>query len=1398
MSEPLKVTSPFGSPDSLRAMQQSFKQFYDLHTKMDYGYEDVDGLQYVGTVRNFGSEMLLESRKLRMTRPPYNVIKPSVLFEYYFNITHSDYINTYDQQNMLMACLKPNVCFEPHTYKIRIDDAEEVWILRADGYSEEDVRKHKFLRTYTNPVIIIDDDESSPIELYTGGTYSNADHHITWYISLDVPEAPYYEPIEGEDGSYISVDLKGNEDLPFLWMCSKEMRLLPEVEWVGNEDHDYRPILTNGTNGHDWNLMFPLIYGENNVPDVDGTVIPYDTGFWYFRISGDFNYVDGRVFSRDVDSTIFGIQLCYCEQESFIDQPTLVHDIMFDDTNVKVTLSENWRDLPIFRIPAEGDWDYDGRRYENNPVACIPLTAFAENITREGVPNPIYVALLRLRFDESYFNPYERQVNQMRAGVYIDYTREYSDHGVDKYKGIVYRLAEFDGLPAYYKYTTIMDHRAHVDMYTIRDHPNNRNQKAMEKQTAAIILDAGIPQNYNNAVTPDMLSTIVYNTAQMSIKREYITLTSASTGVENSIADTVFIDGNHFADRYAEGAFNYPRFVYHGNRRFSLNLSKINPDTEYGRGYLLTNDPSTYINNDLEDHYKKAPRTVARICDIPTSFTQLQHVDNIAPTLVLDTYYTRQYAPYTSELRNTIWNERRSKWFISIERPEPHTFVKVYFPKNIIWTTMDILEENGYIDTPPATVSLIDDCSAEISSGGSGYKRGDVLGFNIGGLFISVTVLSLASVETGSVGTFSMQVDHSIIGQPDETIADVLVPIANFNGNPCAYTLETRSGHGSGAVITITIDQSIWNDSEDFTRRTIPDGVYTYYRNSLTGGISVVPYIRSTNSWDMEHSVQITGDLTIGNPIYDPEITRNLRTTENVYLYNMLWNENSEPNLHLQDVTGRKTVVFGAIEMNFDPSAGFTIENLIDGVDLHQFVSDKGMNVWNCMIGLVPAQDRSRGYLVSWYYDLNASANPAGTAEDTYPNGNILFPKRSSLNVYNYDNSYSSIKLNVDRNTNQLIPFMYDIMHKTYDTYVWNKSFMTLTNQQNITIPSLLEIDSSLYPSEAMELHNGSQANFNIYRFNHMKHVRELKDFRRTLSESSNETLRFQIINVYGRNADVLSLYGYTETPYVPDTIYYEGGILLDVSTNNRYLALNTFVAVSLEDDLENNHIKYIGPSRKHDMYVDYIVQRTYSSSQLYDITDLSLFRQRGSSIRGSGRDEYTVLDYKPADWDTNCSRYYKIGTSSTYEHVEMMTTYEQLSGTMPQWLPYMYYRLIGNKYILLETQPVNWKTEYTRYYQKIKTAPPFATGMYYTSLSEEEPFGGYVPLVETTNVNVTAGGSIQNSPPMFVLRIDEPLPSSFVTEYRVYDNGTDISENVLLFVNGALYIFHNNKWELR
>ena len=80
-----------------------------------------------------------------------------------------------------------------------------------------------------------------------------------------------------------------------------------------------------------------------------------------------------------------------------------------------------------------------------------------------------------------------------------------------------------------------------------------------------------------------------------------------------------------------------------------------------GRVYVISNDDIEYRNNANTDIVKPA-RTVARICDIPTSVMQLTGVSGLSPEPIVDKKYVRTEANYSEDDKNRLYNTIASCW----------------------------------------------------------------------------------------------------------------------------------------------------------------------------------------------------------------------------------------------------------------------------------------------------------------------------------------------------------------------------------------------------------------------------------------------------------------------------------------------------------------------------------------------------------------------------------------------------------------------------------------------------------------------------------------------------------------------------------------------------------------
>lgn len=81
---------------------------------------------------------------------------------------------------------------------------------------------------------------------------------------------------------------------------------------------------------------------------------------------------------------------------------------------------------------------------------------------------------------------------------------------------------------------------------------------------------------------------------------------------------------------------------------------------ERGRIYVISNDEAEYRNNATTD-YPKPARTLARICDIPTSVSDFLNVEGLVPISIVDSKYVRSQAAYTTSEKERLWNTLNSK-----------------------------------------------------------------------------------------------------------------------------------------------------------------------------------------------------------------------------------------------------------------------------------------------------------------------------------------------------------------------------------------------------------------------------------------------------------------------------------------------------------------------------------------------------------------------------------------------------------------------------------------------------------------------------------------------------------------------------------------------------------------
>lgn len=222
---------------------------------------------------------------------------------------------------------------------------------------------------------------------------------------------------------------------------------------------------------------------------------------------------------------------------------------------------------------------------------------------------------------------------------------------------------------------------------------------------------------------------------------------------------------------------------------------------ERGRIYVISNDEAVYKNN-ADEVYPKPARTVARICDIPTSVVQLSGITGIAPTSVVDKKYVRTEVSYNLEDKDRLYNGLYSRWVrptsldidglpITNEINQTNEYV---FNNSILLTKVDLINHNDFRyhtnlnpQVDPTEVEL-----ASIIDSGIGYAVDDIGVVIVGGFAFHYIVSSVD--ESGRV------LDLKISPSSE----DYMINLSNFdmmndmNGLTEAYGTSPLTGNGTG------------------------------------------------------------------------------------------------------------------------------------------------------------------------------------------------------------------------------------------------------------------------------------------------------------------------------------------------------------------------------------------------------------------------------------------------------------------------------------------------------------------------------------------------------------------------------------------------------------------------
>lgn len=1064
-----KEFSSFLSPDGLRSTLHMLNHFYDNHTKKRVGYEDIEGSQYVGNIHNFGSELLIETRKILMDKASLKNVFIDNTFDFYFDIQYSELIDTYDQQRMLKAVLENGVLLSNKEYYIRFDDCDERYVLRAESWSDPTVYRDHFVYTTTPPTFVIVDKDSGDVEEIQLRLSDKTDIDTSYYFHFNPTTTKMIHESDLKNHTFILKIDESMVDIPVVWMCVDIFRFLPNIGFTNNTDMLNKPLLTVGTDGHNVSKLYPYIYGENNVPSKSN-------GKWFIKVTP----VYGGSFVESVNTAnnyqVAIKDITFINSESIGSTPNDVKTITFNKAFIELKLSNDveW----LFKTPRHGDYDYDGTTYNNQCYGYIELDTFLDNIHETSETRKELKPAFDIIFDESYLHKYEGICGNAVSGIHVESSSEYSDNGIPSKNGVIHNLGDFDGLPTYFRH--LLDrsiNRSHVELYTIRDDVNNVNQETVDKQTSALILDSAFPQTKVLDVS-DLNIVIRY-----SGNRTFDTV-GESISPTNSLSEITYIDRNTFGNFRLPENGDLEKFVYHGGRVFSLGMVGLDPELEYGRVYCIGNDPASYDNNDTSNH-KKAERCLARICDIPTEFTQLMHVEGHAPTFVIDKEYVRTEVPFTNEDLTHLWNTLQSKIVVKTDSDPywtnstfvfKHTddldtlfdeeFLKSNYPNHVkMNTTIDLRYQFG-------------DFEFRVYDSGNGYNVNDTFTFIIGGVYFDGTV---ESVDSGHV--ISISISQNM---------DAVINTNNLDGPNTVFETTTKTGNGSGLKIELAINQSYWDDS--FVQETIgfSDGVIACKFDEFDN-IWIWKYDSIKKTWYRDY--QFTGTPIVEN-MYDEYKTQSERSLIDVFLNNLLC-QNKFIDVSVLENDMITTTKESTVPSDVDINSGIDVSDMI-----------KGINV----------QDA--------YYTLESSNNPThdiniiSRQSDDDVNRYVL-PKHHQINLYEYHNKTNTITYTFDTSTQQPIPIIYNPnKNATNHTTPICSDMATLNAQTEFTFSHIIDdVDSYGHPTT------------NVYVYDEYTPSPNMTELETTLSTYSREQLMTYIVDHFGEDAHP-ALFKDEESPY--------------------------------------------------------------------------------------------------------------------------------------------------------------------------------------------------------------------------------------------------------------------------
>ena len=279
-----------------------------------------------------------------------------------------------------------------------------------------------------------------------------------------------------------------------------------------------------------------------------------------------------------------------------------------------------------------------------------------------------------------------------------------------------------------------------------------------------------------------------------------MTLTDFAVNAHLHLSDKIFHVVKVYGDAQVGSGVNEPIDL-----ELQFDLELLDSVNDVGRIYVLSNDDATYVNNETTE-YPKPDRTVARICDIPTSIVQLTGISGIAPVSVVDKKYVRSEVCYTEADQDRLYNTLGNRWVrpihkrkIGVEKDCNNDYV---FTSVIDLNNIDLMDRNDfrYVTNLNPTIDPKLIQAGVISSAGMGYEVGDIGYVYVGGFAFQYNVLKTST--NGGVTEFSISALKTGDSE-DKQLPNINLSNFDFvDGEPSSttkvYGTSPAKGNGEG------------------------------------------------------------------------------------------------------------------------------------------------------------------------------------------------------------------------------------------------------------------------------------------------------------------------------------------------------------------------------------------------------------------------------------------------------------------------------------------------------------------------------------------------------------------------------------------------------------------------